>query len=86
LPADVEGRVVRGINEGGQQQNCRNDAQKSHQLVEPLVFRWGQKAHESLLSVWGRLSVAAGAGAFAIPLGGTLNANDDTKQKLGYTK
>jgi hypothetical protein len=49
-------------------QHSRDQAQKSYQLVEPFVFRRCQKAQEFLLSFWGRLSAAAGAGAIAIPL------------------
>src|SRR5882724_3041964 len=47
------------------------------------LFSVGVRKRTNLSSAfWGRLSVAAGAGAVAIPLGGTPERNDDTKPKF----
>src|SRR5260370_34128260 len=56
---DVKSHVVWGIGNQGQcDEHCQNHEQKTDQLVEPLVFSRSQKAHEFLLSFWGRLRVA----------------------------
>src|SRR5712664_1907905 len=70
--AHVERRILRRIRKQRQRDQYRQrDAQKSYQLVEPLISSRSQKAHEISSAFWGRLSVAAGAGASLNPPGGT---------------
>src|SRR6266849_2248218 len=70
--AYVKRRILRRIRKQRQrEQHRQRHTQKPNQLIEPLISSWSQKAHKFSSAFWGRLSVAAGAGAIALPLGGT---------------
>src|SRR5260370_15546943 len=83
--AHVKRRILRGIRKQRQSDQYRQrDAQKSYQLVEPLISSWRQKAHEISSAFWGRLSVAAVAWPKFIPPGGTPKQEDDAKHHPLY--
>src|SRR5882762_1591205 len=80
--AYVKRRVLRGIRKQRQRdQHRQRDAQETDELIEPFISSWCQKAHKVSSAFWGRLSVAAGAGASANPPGGTPEQDDDTKRQ-----